>query len=199
VDTRYREKLDDDARDFIGFAVDGAKRMKLLINDLLSYSRVGTKKQPFLPVDCEQALQMAIRNLDVAIRESGAQITYDQLPTVIGDASQLEQLFQNLLGNALKFRRDEPPKIHVGVEQKNGCWYLSVQDNGIGIEAQYFDRIFVVFQRLHGRVAYPGTGIGLAICKKIVERHGGEIWVKSELGKGSTFCFTIPEKAVETV
>jgi signal transduction histidine kinase len=198
VDKRYKEKLDDDAREFIGFAVDGAKRMQLLINDLLSYSRVGTKGQPFQPVDCEQALQMAMRNLQVAIRESGAQITHDPLPAVMGDATQLEQLFQNLIGNALKFRRDEPSKIHVGAEQKNGCWYLSVQDNGIGIEAQYFDRIFIVFKRLHGRNVYPGTGIGLAICKKIVERHGGAIWVESEVGKGSTFRFTIPEKAGET-
>jgi PAS domain S-box-containing protein len=198
VDARYRKKLDDDAREFIEFAVDGAKRMQLLINDLLSYSRVGRKGQPFQPIDCEQALQMAMRNLQIAIQESGAQITHDPLPAVMGDATQLEQLFQNLLGNALKFRRDDPPKIHVGAKQKKGCWYLSVQDNGIGIEAQYFDRIFVVFQRLHGRSVYPGTGIGLAICKKIVERHGGEIWVESEFGKGSTFRFTIPGKAGET-
>jgi hypothetical protein len=199
VDARYREKLDDDAREFIGFAVDGAKRMQLLINDLLSYSRIGTKGQPFQPAGCEQALQMALRNLEVAIRESGAQITHDPLPTVMGDAMQLEQLFQNLLSNALKFRRDETPKIHVRAEQRNGCWCLSVQDNGIGIEAQYFDRIFVIFQRLHGRSVYPGTGIGLAICKKIVERHGGAIWVESEFGKGSTFCFTIPSSPSDFV
>jgi signal transduction histidine kinase len=199
VDTRYREKLDDDGREFIGFAVDGAKRMQLLINDLLSYSRVGKKGQPLQPAGCEQALQMAMRNLEVAIRESGVQITHDPLPTVMGDATQLEQLFQNLLGNAMKFRRDEPPKIHVGAEQKDGCWCLSVRDNGIGIEAQYFDRIFVVFQRLHSRSVYPGTGIGLAICKKIVERHGGAIWVESEFGKGSTFCFTIPSSPSDFV
>jgi chemotaxis family two-component system sensor kinase Cph1 len=139
------------------------------------------------------ALQEALSNLSVAIRESGAQITHDPLPTVMGDATQLVQLFQNLIGNALKFRREEPPEIHIRAEPKDGFWRLSVQDNGIGIESKYSDRIFVVFQRLHGRVAYPGTGIGLAICKKIVERHGGTIWVESELGKGSTFHFTLSE------
>ena len=194
VDGRYREKLDADAREFIGFAVDGAKRMQALINDLLAYSRIGTQGQAFQPTDCEAVLQMAMRNLEVAIRESGAQIAHDPLPTVMGDATQLVQLFQNLIGNALKFRRDEPPQIHIRAELKAGFWCLSVQDNGIGIESQYFERIFVVFQRLHGRGSYPGTGIGLAICKKIVERHGGTIWVESELGKGSTFRFTIPGK-----
>ena len=195
VDTRYREKLDADAREFIEYAVDGAKRMQVLINDLLAFSRVGTQGQAFQPADCEVVLQMATSNLQVAIREAGAQITHDPLPTVMGDATQLVQLFQNLIGNALKFRREEPPKIHIRAEPKDGFWRLSVQDNGIGIESKYFDRIFAVFQRLHGRVAYPGTGIGLAICKKIVERHGGAIWVESEFGKGSTFRFTLPEKA----
>lgn len=195
VDTRYREKLDADAREFIEYAVDGAKRMQILINDLLAFSRIGSKGRAFGPADCEAALQEAMSNLQVAIRESGAQITHDPLPTVMGDATQLVQLFQNLLGNALKFRRDEPSRIHIRAESKAGCWHLSVQDNGIGIEAQYFDRIFAVFQRLHGRGAYPGTGIGLAICKKIVERHGGTIWVESEFGKGSAFHFTLPEKA----
>jgi len=195
VDTRYREKLDADAREFIAFAVDGAKRMQVLINDLLAYSRIGTRGQAFQPADCEEVLQTALQNLQVAIRESGAQITHDPLPALMGDATQLAQLFQNLIGNALKFRREESPKIHIRAGLKDGFWHLSVRDNGIGIESQYFDRIFVVFQRLHGRVAYPGTGIGLAICKKIVERHGGTIRVESEFGKGSTFHFTIPEKA----
>ena len=195
VDTRYREHLDADAREFIEYAVDGAKRMQVLINDLLAYSRIGTQGQAFQPADCEAVLQTAMLNLQLAIRESGAQITHDPLPTLMGDATQLAQLFQNLLGNALKFRREESPKIHIRAGLKDGFWCLSVRDNGIGIEAKYFDRIFVVFQRLHGRVAYPGTGIGLAICKKIVERHGGKIWVESEFGKGSTFHFTIPEKA----
>ena len=195
VDTRYRERLDADAREFIAFAVDGAKRMQVLINDLLAYSRIGTQGQPFQPTDCEAVLQAALRNLQIAIRESGAQITHDPLPTVRGDATQLVQLFQNLVGNALKFRRDGPPRIHIRAEPGDGLWCLSVQDNGIGIESQYFDRIFVLFQRLHGRSTYSGTGIGLAICKKIAERHGGTIWVESELGKGSTFRFTIPENA----
>jgi hypothetical protein len=195
VDTRYREKLDADAREFIEYAVDGAKRMQVLINDLLAYSRIGTQGQVFQQADCEAVLQMATSNLQVAIREAGAQITHDPLPTVMGDASQLVQLFQNLISNAMKFRREEPPKIHIRAEPKNGFWHLSFQDNGIGIESQYFDRIFVVFQRLHGRGAYPGTGIGLAICKKIVERHGGTIWVESEYGKGSTFRFTLLEKS----
>ena len=191
VDTRYREHLDADAHEFIAFAVDGARRMQVLINDLLAYSRIGTRGQAFQPTDCEAVLQTAMQNLQVAIRESGAQITHALLPAVIGDATQLVQLFQNLIGNALKFRRDEPPQIHIHAELKGGFWCLSVQDNGIGIESEYFDRIFVVFQRLHGRVAYPGTGIGLAICKYIVERHGGTIWVESEFGKGSTFHFTL--------
>jgi signal transduction histidine kinase len=191
VDKRYREKLDADGREFIEFAVDGAKRMQRLINDLLAYSRIGTQGQGFKPTDCEAVLQTTIRNLQVGIRESGAQITHDPLPTVIGDATQLVQLFQNLIGNALKFRREEPPQIQIRAESKGDFWWLSVQDNGIGIEAQYFDRIFVVFQRLHGRGKYPGTGIGLAICKKIVERHGGTIWVESEFGKGSTFHFML--------
>ena len=195
VDTRYREKLDAEAREFIEYAVDGAKRMQVLINDLLAFSRIGTQGQAFQPADCEAVLQTAMRNLQLAIRESGAQITHDPLPTLMGDATQLAQLFQNLIGNALKFRREESPEIHIRAGLKDGIWCLSVRDNGIGIEAKYFDRIFVVFQRLHGRVAYPGTGIGLAICKKIVERHGGTIWVESEFGKGSTFHFTIPEKA----
>jgi light-regulated signal transduction histidine kinase (bacteriophytochrome) len=169
--------------------------MQVLINDLLAYSRIGTRGQAFQPTDCEAVLQTAMQNLQVALRESGAHIAHDPLPTVIGDATQLVQLFQNLIGNALKFRREEPPQIHIGAELKGGFWCLSVQDNGIGIEAKYFDRIFVVFQRLHGRTAYPGTGIGLAICKKIVERHGGAIWVESESGKGSTFHFTLSEKS----
>jgi light-regulated signal transduction histidine kinase (bacteriophytochrome) len=169
--------------------------MQVLINDLLAFSRIGTQGQAFQPADCEAVLQTAMRNLQLAIRESGAQITHDPLPTLMGDATQLAQLFQNLIGNALKFRREESPEIHIRAGLKDGIWCLSVRDNGIGIEAKYFDQIFVVFQRLHGRVAYPGTGIGLAICKKIVERHGGTIWVESEFGKGSTFHFTIPEKA----
>ena len=191
VAQRYKGQLDADADEFIGFAVDGAKRMQALINDLLAYSRVGTRARPFEPTDCNKVMQTALANLGVAIAESGAQITHDELPTVMGDSSQLVQLFQNLIGNAIKFRGTEPMRVHVGAEADDGHWQFSVRDNGIGIAPEYHQRIFVMFQRLHGRTEYPGTGIGLAICKKIVERHGGTVWVESQPGQGSTFKFTI--------
>lgn len=191
VAQRYKGQLDADADEFIGFAVDGAKRMQALINDLLAYSRVGTRARPFEPTDCNKVMQTALANLGVAIVESGAQITHDDLPTVMGDSSQLVQLFQNLIGNAIKFRGTEPMRVRVGAEADDGHWQFSVRDNGIGIAPEYHQRIFVMFQRLHGRTEYPGTGIGLAICKKIVERHGGTVWVESQPGQGSTFKFTI--------
>jgi light-regulated signal transduction histidine kinase (bacteriophytochrome) len=192
---RYRGKLDSDADDFITFMVEGATRMQTLINDLLTFSRIGTRGNPFAPVDCENILQTAKENLTVAIAESGAVITQDPLPALVADEIQLTQLFQNLFGNAIKFHRpEEAPRIHVSSKRQDGAWRLSVRDNGIGIDPQYFDRIFVIFQRLHGREKYSGTGIGLAICKKIVERHGGRIWVESEPGKGSTFHFVIPDE-----
>jgi light-regulated signal transduction histidine kinase (bacteriophytochrome) len=168
--------------------------MQVLINDLLAYSRVGTRGKPFQSTDCEAVVGTVLGNLSVAIQESGARITHGPLPTVMGDATQLAQLFQNLIGNAIKFRRDQPPEICIRAEPGDAGWCFSVQDNGIGIESQYFDRIFQVFQRLHGRGVYPGTGIGLAICKKIVERHGGAIWVESVPDQGATFYFTIAEK-----
>jgi PAS domain S-box-containing protein len=192
LERRYKGKLDTDAHEFIGYAVDGAKRMRTLINDLLAYSRVGTRGQPLAPTACADALGQALDNLKVASEESGLRLTHDPLPTVLADASQLVQLFQNLIGNAVKFRSDQPPRVHVGVERRAGEWLFAIQDNGIGIEPQYAERIFVIFQRLHSITKYPGTGIGLAICKKIIERHGGRIWVQSELGKGATFCFTLP-------
>jgi PAS domain S-box-containing protein len=192
LERRYRSKLDSDAHEFIGYAVDGAKRMRTLINDLLAYSRVGTRGRPLEPTACAGALGEALDNLKVASEESGLRLTHDPLPTVLADASQLVQLFQNLIGNAIKFRSDQPPRVHVGVERRDGEWLFAVQDNGIGIEPQYAERIFVIFQRLHSMAKYPGTGIGLAICKKIIERHGGRIWVESELGKGATFYFTLP-------
>jgi len=192
VAQRYRGQLDSDADEFIGYAVDGAKRMQALINDLLAYSRVGTKARPFEPTDCARVVDTALSNLRIAITDSGATVTLGSLPTVMGDSMQLLQLFQNLIGNAMKFKRDEPVRIHIGAEPVGEFWHFSVSDNGIGIAAEYFERIFVLFQRLHGRGEYPGTGIGLAICKKIVERHGGTISVESQPDVGSTFHFTIP-------
>jgi light-regulated signal transduction histidine kinase (bacteriophytochrome) len=165
--------------------------MQALINDLLAYSRLGTKARPFVATDCNAVLETALGNLRLAIADSGAVITHDPLPTLMADASQLLQLFQNLIANAIKFRTDAPPRIEVRAERLDGTWRFSVSDNGIGIAPEYFSRIFVLFQRLHGRGAYPGTGIGLAICKKIVERHGGRIEVASVPGEGSTFSFTL--------
>ena len=189
---RYDERLDQDAKDFMHYVVDGAARMKQLIEDLLAYSRVGTRAKEFRPVAAEAALRRATGNLRAAIEESGAQITADQLPTVSGDEGQLAQLFQNLIGNALKFRGLARPHVHVGLSELPGEWQFSVRDNGIGIEPQYYERIFMLFQRLHAKDEYPGTGIGLAVCKKVVERHGGRIWVESRPGEGSSFHFTLP-------
>ena len=189
---RYKGKLDKDADEFIGFAVDGAKRMQGLIQDLLAYSRVGTKGKDFTPTDCESVLSTTLQSLAVAISEIGAQISRDPLPTVRGDPSQLGQLFQNLIGNAIKYRNGNAPQVHVSCARRAKEWLFSVKDNGIGIEPQYAERVFVIFQRLHTRDEYEGTGIGLAVCKKIVERHGGKIWLDSEPGQGSTFYFTLP-------
>ena len=190
---RYGERLDGDAKEFMNYVVDGAARMKQLIEDLLAYSRVGTKGKEFKPTPVENALRRAVTNLRAAIEESGAEVTHDPLPTVDADEVQLGQLFQNLMGNGLKFRGAERPHIHVSCAEKDGAFEFRVRDNGIGIEPQYFERIFMLFQRLHTKGDYPGTGIGLAICKKVVERHGGRIWVESEPGKGSSFIFTLPK------
>ena len=192
LEQRYKGKYDADADEFINFAVDGAKRMKRLIDDLLAFSRVGTRGKELVATDCEVVLKQTLTNLQLAIEESDAAITHDPLPTVLADEVQLEQLFRNLIGNAIKFRSRAQPEIHIEAERQNGDWCLSVRDNGIGIDPQYSDRIFIIFQRLHTREEYPGTGIGLAICKRIVERHSGRIWVESEAGKGATFFFTIP-------
>lgn len=191
---RYRGKLDGDADEFIGFAVNGAARMQQLINDLLTYSRVGTRGREFEPTDCEIILGQALKNLQIAIEEKQAIVTHDPLPTIMADNVQLGQLFQNLIGNAIKFQGTDPPYVHVSASRNGNGWVFSVRDNGIGIAPEYAERIFVIFQRLHNREKYPGTGIGLALCKKIVERHGGCIWVESEPGKGATFYFTLPEK-----
>ena len=189
---RYKGQLDAEAHEFINFAVDGALRMQGLINDLLAYSRVGTRGKPFELTNCEDVLQLALTNLKIAIEENAAAITHDPLPTVKADAVQLTQLFQNLIGNAIKFHGEHPPKVHVGASRNGLEWRLEVRDNGIGIAPEHFERIFVIFQRLHNRDEYAGTGIGLAVCKKIVERHGGRIWVESAPGKGATFRFTLP-------
>lgn len=194
---RYRGKLDPDADEFIGFAVDGAARMQRLINDLLLYSRVGTRGKPFEPIDSYQALAAALDNLQLAIADNGAAVSHDTLPTVMADGSQLTQLFQNLIGNAIKFHGAAPPRIHVSAREQENEWLFSIRDNGIGIAAEDFERIFVIFQRLHSRGDYPGTGIGLAVCKRIVERHGGKIWLESEPGKGTTFFFTLPAAPAE--
>lgn len=190
--SRYSGKLDKDADDFIHYASDGAARMQKLINDLLSYSRVGTRGKAFEAVSLELALSQALDNLKVTVKDSGAVITHDPLPSVHGDVGQLTQVFQNLIDNAIKFRGKASPQIHISVQMKGRECTCSVRDNGIGIDPEYGDRVFVLFQRLHTRREYPGTGIGLAICKRIVERHGGRIWLESKLGEGSTFCFSLP-------
>jgi PAS domain S-box-containing protein len=191
---RYGDRLDGDAREFMAYIVDGAARMKQLIEDLLAYSRVGTRARDFKPVAVDTALRRALFNLKSAVEEAGASVSYENLPTLPADELQLTQLFQNLIGNALKFRSASVPRIHVSAAPKGGDWEFSVADNGIGIDPQYFERIFMVFQRLHGKAEYPGTGIGLAICKKVVERHGGRIWVSSKPGEGTTFHFTLPKE-----
>jgi light-regulated signal transduction histidine kinase (bacteriophytochrome) len=190
---RYGDRLDGDAREFTAYIVDGAARMKQLIEDLLAYSRVGTRGKEFREVQVEESLRRAVSNLRAAIEEAGAAVTWDALPSVMADDTQLTQLFQNLIGNALKFRSSSVPRIHVFVSRQEPGWHFMVRDNGIGIEPQYFERIFMVFQRLHNKGEYPGTGIGLAICKKVVERHGGRIWVESRPGDGSAFHFTLPK------
>ncbi len=189
---RYKGKLDKDADDFIGFAVEGALRMQQMINDLLTYSRVGRTGKGIADVSLEDVVKTAVANLQAAIAESGAEVTWDKLPVLVGEKVQLLQLFQNLIGNAIKFRADDRPmKVHVGARQEGEGWHFSIEDTGIGIEEQYRERIFLIFQRLHDRSKYKGTGIGLAVCKKVVEHHGGRIWVDSELGKGTTFHFTL--------
>lgn len=194
LEQRYKNRIDADATEFIDFAVDGAKRMQRLIDDMLTYSRLGSRAKPFQPVQCAQVVKDAMRSVQMAIEESGAVIEVGSLPIVDGDAAQLCQLFQNLIANAIKFRRDTAPHIRIGAEEKDGAWRFSVRDDGIGIAPEYFDRIFVMFQRLHGRREYPGTGIGLALCKRIVEHHGGRIWVESVPGEGSDFRFTLPRR-----
>ncbi len=192
LERRYRGKLDRSADEFIAFIVDGAARMQRMIEDLLAYSRVGTRGKPFEPTDLEDVFDKAVTNLGVAIEENKATVTHDPLPAVMADATQMVQLLQNLISNGIKFRREEVPRIHIMAKREGNEWVFSVQDNGTGIAPEFFGHLFQIFQREHAATRYPGTGIGLAICKRIVERHGGRIWAESELGKGSTFYFTIP-------
>jgi signal transduction histidine kinase len=189
---RYNDKLGDDAREFIHYAVDGANRLQTLISDLLNYSRVGTHAKPLLPVECDAALDRVLASLKLAIRDNRATIVRDPLPRVLADEGQLCQLLQNLLTNAMKFHGEAPPQIRISAKRMGQFWQISVSDNGIGIAPEHVERIWVIFQRLHTKTEYPGTGIGLAICKKIAERHGGVIGVESTPEAGSTFYFTIP-------
>ena len=191
---RYKGKLDADADDFITFAAEGAQRMQELVRGLLAYSRVGPHGQVPEPVEAKEAFDRAIANLSMAIQESGAVVSHGPLPTVIADATQLEHIFLNLIGNAIKFRDERAPRITVKATRKGEEWLFSVKDNGIGIDERYADKVFAIFQRLHGRGKYPGTGLGLAICKKIIERHGGRIWFESQPGHGTTFYFTLPTR-----
>ena len=191
---RYRGQIDPGADEVIKHTVDGATRMQTLIDDLLTYSRLTTREAPLAPTDCEVLLGEVLANLEASITESRAVVTHDPLPTVDADRTQLLQVFQNLISNGIKYRSERTPKIHIGAEERDDQWVFSVRDNGIGIAPQYADRIFRIFQRLHTRREYTGTGIGLAVCKKIVERHGGRIWVESEPEEGSTFFFTLPKR-----
>jgi len=189
---RYKGKLDSDADEFIAYIVDGATRMHRLINDLLAYARLGSRAAEFVPTDCEAIFADAVSNQESAIEENGATVTHDPLPTVMADRDQLSRLFQNLLSNAIKFRAADPPVVHVSAHRNGNEWLFSVRDNGIGIDPGQFERVFLIFQRLHGKTEYSGTGVGLAICRKIVKQHGGKIWIESQVGKGSTFYFTLP-------
>ena len=191
---RYRGRLDEDADEFIAYAVNGANRMQALIQDLLAFSRVDRQGQNFEPTSVEALLGYAIENLKGAIEECRAVVTHDPLPTVMADERQVMHLLQNLLSNAIKFRGPEPPRVHLSAERRDSDWLFSVRDNGIGIDPQYAERIFVIFQRLHTNAEYPVTGIGMSLCKKIVERHGGRIWMESQLGQGATFFFTLPAR-----
>ncbi len=190
---RYKGRLDSDADEFIGFALDGATRMSDLIKSLLAFSRVSTRKPELAPIDSEAIFGESLELLRLAVSESHATVTHDPLPVVTADASQLRQVFQNLVGNAIKFRGERPPSIAVSAREEEAAWHFSVQDDGIGIEPQYFDNIFTIFQRLHTKEEYEGSGVGLAICRRIMEQHKGQIWVESQPGAGATFHFTIPK------
>ncbi|MFI7704399.1 ATP-binding protein [Nonomuraea sp. NPDC049480] len=193
LEQRYSTQLDERAKQYIHYAVDGAKRMQLLINDLLDFSRVGRVTGERTVIDAGEALNQALENLSATIEDTGTTVTRDDLPKVKGNRLQLTQLFQNLIENAVKFRSEEPPRIHIGAKRSGDMWEFSCSDNGIGVEPKYADRIFLIFQRLHARDVYPGTGIGLALCRKIVEYHGGQLWLDSSVeDQGATFRWTLP-------
>lgn len=193
---RYREKLDENAHKYIGYAVDGALRMQTLIQDLLAFSRVGRHGLDLKLCDGNELVAEALANLRSAVESSGAQVTYASLPCLVADRCQLVQVFQNLISNAIKFHGPEPPVLVISADKYGSEWRFSVEDNGIGIAPEHTESVFVIFQRLHTRAEYPGNGMGLAICKKIVESHGGKIWVESQVGHGSTFHFTLPIRQV---
>lgn len=197
LEKRYKDQLDSQANKFIGNIVQGCTRMQSLIDDLLEYSRVGRSQKPFKPTNCNQVVEQALANLQAVIRDTKAVVSYSELPVVTGDISQLMQLFQNLVGNAIKYRQNAPPVVYISACKQQDSWLFSVSDNGIGIAPQHQERIFQIFQRLHTQKEYSGTGIGLAICQKIVERHGGRIWVESEPDQGSTFHFTLNENSFD--
>jgi two-component system, chemotaxis family, sensor kinase Cph1 len=191
---RYRGKLDEQAEKYIGYSVDGAVRMQALIHDLLKFSRVGNAQIEPRTTDCRAVVEQAVRNLQAAVEESGAVVNCNDLPMVMADPSQLTQVFQNLIANAIKFHGSEKPVIQIDAEQKDHEWVLAVSDNGMGIPAESWRDIFVIFRRLHTRAEYAGTGIGLAICKKIIERHGGKLWIEAQAKPGCRFRFTLPAK-----
>ncbi|MGH2978509.1 MAG: sensor histidine kinase, partial [Solirubrobacterales bacterium] len=191
---RYQDQLDSDADEFIGFAVDGVNRMQRLIDDLLAYSRAGTAEYRFGPVDVAELVRDTLAGMRTTVAEAGATVVAGELPEVWGDEGQLRQLFQNLIGNGIKFRAEDPPRVEVSAERRGNGWLFDVSDNGIGIDPRHAERIFSVFKRLHGRDEYPGSGIGLSICKRIVERHHGRIAVERSPSGGSTFSFTIPDR-----
>ncbi|MFX1389989.1 MAG: ATP-binding protein [Promethearchaeota archaeon] len=197
LEEKYQDELGKNGKEFIYFITEGAKKMNILIKDLLTYSRITTNAKPSKLINLDNVMKDVLFNLQESIKESDAIITYDKMPILEVDKTQFIQLFQNLISNSIKFRRKEPPKIYIKVKESDKEWLFSIKDNGIGIESKYFDHLFNIFYRLHTKEEYPGTGIGLPICKKIVQRYGGEIWVESEYGKGSIFFFTIPKKKIK--
>jgi light-regulated signal transduction histidine kinase (bacteriophytochrome) len=197
LENKYKDELDEEAQKYIDFAVDGADRMRAMVNDLLSFSRVEQANSEFEQVDCNRVLDQVTDDLRVQIEENDAEVTVDSLPTVVGDGEQLEQVFCNLVSNAIRYSGDEPPQVEIAVEERTSHWEFSVADNGIGIDPDKTNRIFEVFKRLHHDDEYSGTGIGLSLCQEIVEDHGGYIWVESEPGKGSTFFFTVPKQTAD--